>query len=153
MEAGRNVGDHQTGIFHFAAQAAHCRVGGVHLEPRNVSEPEFDTVVSRFFDQFEPPLKTPTLWDHIVADGFFHGTSFVLDARFQTKMFSYPQNRKYGYRSQVIGTGIDDKSGAPVSAPRHLTLVARKSKEMMRNKAQGISDVFLPPNTFSCFNC
>jgi hypothetical protein len=25
-------------------------------------------------------LKTPALWDHIVADGFFHGTSLDLDA-------------------------------------------------------------------------
>jgi hypothetical protein len=45
------------------------------LKPWNVAEPEFDTVVSRFLNQLETLFKTPTLWDHIVADGFFHGTS------------------------------------------------------------------------------
>src|SRR6266566_2258153 len=59
MKAGRNVGDHQTGIFHLAAQLRYLRVGGVHLEPRDLPE---------------PLLETPTSRDHVVADRFFHNT-------------------------------------------------------------------------------
>src|SRR6266566_5553891 len=74
MKAGRNVGDYQTGIFHLATQLRHLRVGGVHLEPGDLAEPELNTVVSGLLYQLEPLLETPTRRDHVVADRFFHGT-------------------------------------------------------------------------------
>ena len=74
MKAGRNVGDHQTGIFHLAAQLRYLRVGGVHLEPRDLPEPQLNTVVAGLLYQLEPLLETPTSRDHVVADRFFHNT-------------------------------------------------------------------------------
>src|SRR5215472_57603 len=88
MKAGRNVGDHQAGIFYFAAQLRHLRVRGVHLEPGDLAEPQLDTVVSGLLYQLEPLLETPTVRDHVVADRFFHGS--LLISRTQ------PQSRKSG---------------------------------------------------------
>src|ERR1700758_3789866 len=82
VQPGRNVGDDQSGIFNVAAQRAHCCVPGVHLEPRYVAEPELYAVVSRFLDELEPLLETPAFWNHVVADGFFHGASLVSDVWF-----------------------------------------------------------------------
>src|SRR5207244_10989006 len=74
MKAGRNIGDHQTGIFHLAAQVRYLRVGGVHLEPTDLTEPQLTTVVAGLLYRLDPLLETPTSRDHVVADRFFHNT-------------------------------------------------------------------------------
>src|SRR6184192_41806 len=58
-------------------QLAYLRVCSAHLKPRNVTEPELDAIVSCLLYEFESLLEAPTLRNHVVADRFFHGTSFT----------------------------------------------------------------------------
>src|SRR5437870_4227522 len=55
----------------------YLRVCSAHLKPRNVTEPELDAIVSCLLYEFESLLEAPTLRNHVVADRFFHGTSFM----------------------------------------------------------------------------
>jgi hypothetical protein len=60
------------------------------------------------------------------------------------KMFRDPQNPGAADRSEASRDRNSRWSGASRFPHQHLTLVSRKSKEMMRNKAQGVFNLLLP---------
>src|SRR5712692_1755010 len=73
MQAGRDVGNDEAGVFDFAAQLPHVAVRRAHLEPRHVAQPELDAVVPCPFDELQASLEAPLLRNHVVADRFLHG--------------------------------------------------------------------------------
>src|ERR1700744_4649290 len=83
MQPGRNIRHDEPGILDLTPQFGDLRVRGLLLEPGYVAEPQFDAIPSRFFHEFKAALKRPALGNHVVADGFFHGTSLALTDKTQ----------------------------------------------------------------------
>src|SRR5439155_119921 len=55
-----------------ALQFPHFAIGGAHLKPRNVSQPELDTVEPGLLDEFQAFAESPLLQNHVIANGFLH---------------------------------------------------------------------------------
>src|SRR5258706_893521 len=72
VQSRRDVGDDETHALDFPPQLPHLRVGGRHLKPRDIPQPQLDAVEPGALHELEAALQSPVLRDHVVADGFFH---------------------------------------------------------------------------------
>src|SRR5881392_1441309 len=72
VQSRRDVGDDETSAFDSPPQLPHLRIGGGHLKPRDIPQPQLDAVEPGALHELEAALESPVLRDHVVADRFLH---------------------------------------------------------------------------------